>query len=240
MSAGPAGAVRILVVEDEPEIARSLEILFTSEGLGPTVVPNGEVALACWSRHDLMLLDLMLPGIDGFEVLRQVRSADALFPVIIVSARASEEDVVEGLTLGADDYVTKPFSIRELMLRVRRTLARRPAAGSGPRRLASVDEVVAIGEGLSVDFTRSRAFTTQGERALTAQEVAVLRYLTARAGQVCSRADLLQDVWGLNGRIESRTVDNFMVRFRKYFETNPRRPRHFLTLRGRGYMYSPG
>jgi two-component system, OmpR family, alkaline phosphatase synthesis response regulator PhoP len=239
MTAGPERPSRILVVEDEPEIARSLEILFSSEGLKPTVVGNGEAALACWSRNDLMLLDLMLPGIGGFEVLRQVRAADALFPVIIVSARSSEEDVVEGLTLGADDYVTKPFSIRELMLRVRRTLARRGPAPGGSARPGAVDEVVAIGEGLRVNFTRNRAFTIQGERPLTAQEVAVLRYLTDRAGQVCSRADLLQDVWGLHGRIETRTVDNFMVRFRKYFEANPRRPRHFLTLRGRGYMFSP-
>lgn len=241
MTAGHERPSRILVVEDEPGIARSLEILFASEGLAPTVVGNGEAALACWSRNDLMLLDLMLPGICGFEVLRQVRAADALYPVIIVSARSSEEDVVEGLTLGADDYVTKPFSIRELMLRVRRTLARRASAagervGSGA---VAFDEVVAIGEGFRVNFTQSRAFTTQGERPLTNQEVAVLRYLTTRAGQVCSRADLLQDVWGLHGRIETRTVDNFMVRFRKYFEANPRRPRHFLTLRGRGYMFSP-
>ncbi len=239
MTAGTADAVRILVVEDEPEIARSLEILFASEGLVPTIVGNGEAALACWSRHDLMLLDLMLPGVDGFEVLRQLRAADALFPVIIVSARSSEEDVVEGLTLGADDYVTKPFSIRELMLRVRRSLARRPRAAGVLPRTASADEVVVIGEGLSVNFTRSRAFTIQGERPLTTQEVAVLRYLTARAGRVCSRADLLQDVWGLHGRIETRTVDNFMVRFRKYFEADPRRPKHFVTLRGQGYTFSP-
>ena len=238
MSAGTEGGVRILVVEDEPEIARSLEILFSTEGLKPTVVGSGEAALTCWSRHDLMLLDLMLPGIGGLEVLRQVRAADALYPVIIVSARSSEEDVIEGLTLGSDDYVTKPFSIRELMLRVRRTLARRALVRRDTARPVSVDEVVAIGDGFRVNFTESRAFTAQGERQLTAQEVAVLRYLTARAGQVCSRADLLQDVWGLHGRIESRTVDNFMVRFRKYFEANPRRPRHFLTLRGRGYMFS--
>ncbi len=240
MTAGPETVVRILVVEDEPGIARSLEILFSTEGLQPTVVGSGEAALACWSRHDLMLLDLMLPGIGGLEVLRQVRSADALFPVIIVSARSSEEDVIEGLTLGSDDYVTKPFSIRELMLRVRRTLARRALTQVDSHRPARVDEVVQIGDRFRVNFTESRAFTTQGERPLTTQEVAVLRYLTARAGQVCSRADLLQDVWGLHGRIETRTVDNFMVRFRKYFEANPRRPRHFLTLRGRGYMYSPG
>jgi DNA-binding response OmpR family regulator len=234
VSAGPEGGARILVVEDEPEIARSLEILFKSEGLAPTIVGSGEAALARWSGHELMLLDLMLPGIGGLEVLQRVRSSDALFPVIIVSARASEEDIVEGLTLGADDYVTKPFSIRELMLRVRRTLERR--RWTPP---ATADDLVTIGEGFRVNFTENRAFTAQGERALTAQEAAVLRYLTVRAGQVCSRADLLQDVWGLHGRIETRTVDNFMVRFRKYFEANPRRPRHFLTLRGRGYMFSP-
>jgi DNA-binding response OmpR family regulator len=227
--------VKILVVEDEPEIARSLEILLVQEGFDATLVDNGEAAVARHATHDLMLLDLMLPGISGFEVLRQVRTEDALFPVIILSARNAEEDVVEGLTLGADDYVVKPFSIRELMLRIRRTLALHMRV---PRQ--TVDDLVFIGEGFRVNFTENTAFTAQGERQLTAQETAVLRYLTARPGQVCSRADLLQNVWGLQGRIESRTVDNFMVRFRKYFEQNPHRPRHFLTLRARGYMFTPG
>jgi len=234
MSTEGTPTVKILVVEDEPEIARSLEILLTQEGFGATLVGNGEAAVARYEGHDLMLLDLMLPGISGFEVLRRVRAADALFPVIVVSARNAEEDVVEGLTLGADDYVVKPFSIRELMLRVRRTLALH-------RRVAReiVDDVVRIGEGFWVNFGQNSALTAQGERQLTAQETAVLRYLTARSDQVCSRADLLENVWGLQGRIESRTVDNFMVRFRKYFEVNPRRPRHFLTLRARGYMFTP-
>ncbi len=235
MSAAPSLPVRILVVEDEPEIARSLEILLTQEGFGATLVDSGEAAVARYAGHDLMLLDLMLPGISGFEVLRQVRAADALFPVIIVSARSAEEDVVEGLTLGADDYVTKPFSIRELMLRVRRTLALHRRV---PRE--NVDEIVTIGDRFRVNFTQSTAVTALGERPLTAQETAVLRYLTARPRQVCSRADLLQNVWGLQGHIESRTVDNFMVRFRKYFEPNPQRPRHFLTLRARGYLFTPG
>ncbi len=225
MSAAPNLPVRILVVEDEPEIARSLEILLTQEGFEPVLVDSGEAALARYATAHLMLLDLMLPGIGGFEVL----------PVIIVSARSAEEDVVEGLTLGADDYVTKPFSIRELMLRVRRTLALHRRV---PRE--NVDEVVTIGDRFRVNFSGNTALTAQGERALTAQEAAVLRYLTARPGQVCSRADLLQNVWGLQGHIESRTVDNFMVRFRKYFEPNPQRPRHFLTLRARGYMFTPG
>ncbi|MBU1509969.1 response regulator transcription factor [Myxococcota bacterium] len=235
MSDPTTSPVKILVVEDEPEIARSLEILLTQEGFEPVMVDRGEAALARYATAHLMLLDLMLPGISGFEVLKQVRAADALFPVIIVSARSAEEDVVEGLTLGADDYVTKPFSIRELMLRVRRTLALHRRV---PRE--NVDEIVPIGERFRVNFTENTAITALGERALTAQEAAVLRYLTARPGQVCSRADLLQNVWGLQGHIESRTVDNFMVRFRKYFELNPQRPKHFLTLRARGYMFTPG
>lgn len=235
MRASSTNPVKILVVEDEPEIARSLEILLTQEGFGATLVASGEAAVVQYVTHDLMLLDLMLPGISGFEVLRQVRAADALFPVIVVSARNAEEDVVEGLTLGADDYVVKPFSIRELMLRVRRTLALHHRVHQ-----ETVDDVVRIGDRFHVNFSESTAFTALGDRQLTAQETAVLRYLTARPEQVCSRADLLENVWGLQGRIESRTVDNFMVRFRKYFELNPHRPKHFLTLRARGYMFTPG
>ncbi len=227
--------VRILIVEDEPEIARSLELLLSGEGFDPTICTTGESALDRYSGHQLLLLDLMLPGISGFEVLQQVREANMLFPVIILSARSDEEDIVKGLSLGADDYVTKPFSIRELVLRIRRTLALH-------RYLPDIrpfENRISFGDGFWVDFSDCTALTTMGPRNLTAQETAVLRYLMERPHAVCTRAELLENTWGVCSRIETRTVDNFFVRFRKYFEVHPRTPRHFLTLRARGYMFSP-
>lgn len=226
-------APRILLVEDELNIARGLVFNLESEGCAVTHVETGEGALeaAADGGFSLVVLDVMLPGIDGFEVCRRLRRGDPRLPILMLTARTGEKDRVAGLSVGADDYLTKPFSLEEFLLRVRGMLRRsewyRPGALGGYRFGAN-----------EVWLREHRARTARGEVELTELEARFLRELFHNEGRVLSRTDLLEKVWHLPPDAETRTLDNFVVRMRKYFEDDPAHPRHLHTVRGRGYRFT--
>ncbi len=226
-----ADQIRILLVEDEPNIADG--IIFNLEAEGYLVIHclSAEDAQTELTAHEfaLLVLDIMLPGIDGFELCRRLRAMGSDLPVLMLTARGDEDDRVTGLSEGADDYLTKPFSLKEFLLRVKALLRRSrraqvasPNYSFGPNR---------------IDLAERRATTATAEIELTELEVKVLRLFFSREGKVISRGDLLQSVWGMAPDTETRTLDNFIVRLRKYFEENPTKPKFFQTVRGRGYRF---
>lgn len=228
-------AAHILLVEDEPNIASGLIYNLEAEGYRVTHVDRGEAALEkLWQEaFGLVVLDIMLPGIDGIEVCRQIRKQDPKLPILMLTARSEDKDRIEGLETGADDYLTKPFNLDEFLLRIKGILRRsawyRPQAAP-ERHYDFGDNVVNLHDGT--------ASTEQGEIGLTEQEVKLLRIFFRREGEVIDRKELLESVWGLAPDTETRTLDNFIVRLRKYFEKDPSNPLHFLTVRGRGYRFN--
>jgi DNA-binding response OmpR family regulator len=225
---------QILIVEDEPNIARGLIYNLEEEGFRVEHVTRGEEALdRVRGRHfDLIVLDLMLPGLDGFEICRRLRRHDPRLPILILTARSGEQDRVQGLSLGADDYLTKPFSLEEFLLRVKAILRR---SRWHPREGGKMDSY-RIGAS-EVDLKEGRAITPRGEFALTDLELRMLRVFIRQEGEILPRAALLSEVWGMAPDAETRTLDNFIVRLRRYLEPDPSRPVHFLTVRGRGYRF---
>ncbi|MFH1809242.1 MAG: response regulator transcription factor [Pseudomonadota bacterium] len=225
--------MRILVVEDEQHLARGLSFNLEREGLEVSCVDSGAEALSCYSQYDLMILDLGLPDMDGLDVLRRVRDEDVRFPVIVLTARGGEEDRVTGLSLGADDYVNKPFSLRELMLRVTGKLKQvqwyQRATSGGQFSL-----------GCAVfDLDRQVALRDGAELRLTMREAALARYFVDNPDRAISRDELLKEVWGYAEGTASRTVDTFVARLRKLVEPDPATPAVILSVRGRGYMLAP-
>lgn len=224
---------RILLVEDEPNIARGILFNLEAEGCQVIHATDGETALRLLAEEEfsLVILDLTLPGIDGLEVCRRLRATYARLPILILTARTDDRDRIEGLARGADDYLTKPFHLKEFLLRVEGMLRRsrwyRPTEESASFTFG----------GNEIDLAGQRARTRQGEIDLTELEVKMLRLFQQREGETVSRADLLASVWGFAPDTETRTLDNFIVRLRKYFEENPAEPAHFLTVRGRGYRF---
>ena len=220
---------RVLVVEDDAAILRVLVDNLGGESYEVRTARSGEEGLRIIrdEHPDLVVLDLMLPGVSGFEVCRRVRREGIHTPILVLTARGEEVDQVMGLDLGADDYVTKPFSVAELLARVRALLRRAQPDVALPERLTFDD--------VTVDFVRYEA--TKGGRPvqLTPKEYAVLRYLTARPGVVVQRADLLLDVWGYNQLPTTRTVDNHVALLRAKLEDDPAAPRRILTVHGVGY-----
>jgi two-component system alkaline phosphatase synthesis response regulator PhoP len=227
---------RILLVEDELNLARPLQFNLEQEGYEVLSTPSGKEALTLQDRQsfDLIILDLMLEEMDGFEVARQIRQRDQRLPIIMLTARSATEDRIHGLELGADDYVVKPFHLRELLLRVERMLERTTwfAEKEPP------PQIVFVG-GYRVDLEKLSADGPRGRLQLTALEADLLKALTAQPNRVLSRGELLEKVWGYHSQVATRTVDNFIVRLRRYFEEEPEQPRHFISLRGKGYMYIP-
>jgi DNA-binding response OmpR family regulator len=226
----------ILLVEDELNLARPLQFNLEQEGYAVRSTPSGKEALALYGREpfDLVILDLMLEEMDGFEVARQIRQRDQRLPIIMLTARSAAEDRIHGLELGADDYIIKPFHLRELLLRVQRMLER--ATWFADRHHPTHTLTIA---GYHVDLDRLSGEGPRGRLQLTALEADLLRTLTSQPNRVLSRGELLEKVWGYDSRVETRTVDNFIVRLRKYFEEEPDQPRHFISLRGKGYMFIP-
>ena len=221
---------RILVVEDDPAILRGLAVNLKFESYEVLTAGDGEAGyrLLRETKPDLLILDLMLPRMSGYELCRKARSEGITTPILMLTARGEEADRVLGLDLGADDYVTKPFSVRELLARVRAILRR----GAGPPKAMPDDlrfsDVV-------VDFRRYEA--RKGETALemTRKEFGVLRLLAARAGEVVSREELLNEVWGYENYPSTRTVDNHIASLRSKIEEDPAQPRRLLTVHGVGY-----
>jgi DNA-binding response OmpR family regulator len=226
---------RILVVEDEAHIAEGLQFNLESEGHDVEVAADGLVAVERLSRpppFDLVILDLMLPGLGGFQVVRRMRAAGNLTPVLILTAKDDPEDVVRGLEEGADDYLAKPFRLEELLARVRGVLRRRrwdgAAAGEGALRSVQVGDA-------TIHFDRFEVERGEKRIQLTIKEAALLRVLVEREGEAVPRGDLLQEVWGLRPDTRTRVVDSFIVRLRRYLEPDPARPRHIVSVRGHGY-----
>jgi len=233
---------RILVIEDEKHIAEGLKLNLEFQGYDVMIAPDGVSGLDQWKRWkpDLIVLDIMLPGIDGLSVLRNIRLEDERIPILILSAKSALDDRVKGLSYGVDDYLAKPFNLEELLLRVERLLTR---ASWSPRD----GDTVESGSSLStkaytfgdnkIDFEVSVARCRCGEVCLTEQEVKLLKLFIANRGKPLSRNKLLEIGWGYTGSMTTRTVDNFIVRFRKYFEDDPKKPVYFKSLRSVGYIF---
>lgn len=225
---------QILLIEDEVHIAQGIIFNLEADGYRVVHTETGSTALAALEngRFALVVLDLMLPDIDGLLICQQIRESNKRLPILILTARGDEEDRVRGLELGADDYMTKPFNLSEFLLRVQGMLRRsewyRPEPGTTERYQFGTNEV---------DFRGRRAKTAHGVVDLTELEMRMLQVLFSREDETLSRPELLESVWGVSPESETRTLDNFIVRLRKYFELDPSRPVHFLTERGRGYRF---
>jgi DNA-binding response OmpR family regulator len=223
---------RVLVIEDDSAIRRGLADALGFAGYEVIEAATGAVGRAQAERatFDLLLLDLILPGVNGFEILEAVRASRPTLPVIILTARGDEADRVKGLGLGADDYVVKPFSVRELLARVEAVLRRSPER---PNRV----ECVSLPSGVA-DLARREVRWKDGQRAeLSEREVELLRYLAANAGRAISRAEILLRVWRLDPkRLETRTIDMHVAHLREKLRDDPNDPRVLLTVRGKGYM----
>jgi DNA-binding response OmpR family regulator len=233
----PPDPVRLLIVEDDERLAQGLCRNLELEGFETSRVGTGEDALETLAspgnEPDLVVLDIMLPGIDGLEVCRRLRVDDNDLPILFLTARGSDADRLLGLRLGADDYLTKPFLVEELVLRIRGILRRT----SWSRTPSRTGPVVSIGP-WQVDLSTMRATTLNGEVSLTEREVMLIRFLAENEGRVLSRGELLETVWGYTFDTATRTLDTFVHRLRKHFEDDPRHPKHFHTVRGVGYRFT--
>jgi two-component system alkaline phosphatase synthesis response regulator PhoP len=226
----------ILLVEDEIHLARGICFNLEQDEYRVSHVESGEEALERmqYDRFALIILDIMLPGIDGFEVCEKIRTMDTRVPILILTARTSEGDRITGLEKGADDYLVKPFNLSEFLLRVRGMLRR-----SAWYRPEPVEEAYRFGDN-EVFLLSYRARTAQGEIDLTDLEVKMLALFFQKEGETVTRKTLLERVWGYSLDTETRTLDNFIVRLRKYFEPDPANPVYFQTVRGVGYRFSKG
>jgi len=225
---------RILIVEDEQHLAAVLQFNLEAEGYAAEVVDTGEAALARLvgrgrEQYDLVVLDVMLPGKDGFAVVAELRAAKQFVPVLILTARGRPEDVLNGFAAGADDYLPKPTELAILIARANSLLRR---SGWTKR---NADRFTFAGRTIDFDILELRV----GERAfpLTLMEGNLLRYFIQHEGKAVSRKAMLEDVWSLREDTDTRAIDNFIVRLRKYIETDPSAPRHLLTVRGVGYRF---
>jgi DNA-binding response OmpR family regulator len=221
----------ILVVEDDPSIRLGMEKNLSYEGYRVVTAATGQEGLeaAFRERPDLVLLDVMLPGPSGLEICKSIRRHDPTLPILIVSARTQEMDRVAGLDLGADDYVPKPFSVRELLARVRAALRRR-------RALAHEEKPVRFGD-CELDFS-ARVLRVKGkDRECSSKEFELLRYLLRHRGRVVSRDQILNRVWGYDYDGTARTIDNFVQKIRQKIEDDPENPRWIRTVRGVGYRF---
>ncbi len=221
----------ILIVEDEPDMATGLRDNLEFEGYAVRTARDGEEALASAAElaPDLILLDLMLPRRNGLDVCRELRQRGVRIPIIMLTARGQETDKVVGLEIGADDYVTKPFSVRELMARVHAQLRRTACQSAGVEKFRFGD--------VELDFRRQQA-TKAGQRLhLTAREFDILKYFVRRRGETIDRDELLDKVWGLHAYPLSRTVDNHIAKLRQKIERLPSEPEYLITVHGLGYRF---
>jgi DNA-binding response OmpR family regulator len=229
----PFGRLRILVIEDEPDLVRGLRDALEFEGFEIVTTGLGRdgARLARDRAPDLVLLDLMLPDINGFTVCEEIRATNPIVPIIMLTARSQETDKIRGLDSGADDYVTKPFSIGELVARIKAIFRRL-------HRATVPDEEIRIGA--VVVFPRKHELVRNRKTLpLSFYEVELLRLLHERAGQPVSREEILDKIWGVSGHATTRSVDNFVVKLRKKIEENAAKPKHIVTIYGTGYKLVP-
>ncbi len=226
---------RILLVEDEESLIQVIKLNLELEGYEVTVATDGEQALrqARSARFDLCVLDIMLPKLDGFTVCKTLRLENNRLPVLFLSAKSTGADRVEGLRIGGDDYLTKPFNLEELLLRISNLIRRSDPAGANSR----IPDGYFFG-GNTINFSTYEVEGYNGMmHELSKKEMALLRFLIDNEGKVVSREEILSTVWGYDVYPSTRTIDNFILSFRKYFESNPRIPRHFHSIRGVGYKF---
>jgi DNA-binding response OmpR family regulator len=239
---------RVLIVEDEAHLAKGLQFNLEAEGHSVAVVGDGESALelllgdpAKGKRcdFDAVVLDVMLPGKDGFTVTAELRAAQQFVPVLMLTARGRPEDVLRGFGSGADDYLPKPFELPILLARLQGLLRRREwmrqSPASHPTESAPYDSFSF--QGRTIDFGKLELRVNGNTIQLTLMEAELLRHLIRNQGRVVSRKSILEEVWGLHEDTDTRAIDNFVVRLRRYIEDNPSTPRHLLTVRGVGYRF---
>jgi len=223
----------ILIIEDDISILRGLKDNLSFEGYQVITATDGRVGLtqALERQVDLLLLDIMLPGMNGYEICRRLKKEKPDLPIIMITARGSEMDTIAGLDIGADDYISKPFSIPELLARVRAVL----------RRSSTEDVEIntyAFGD-VSMDFKKYETKIRHKEVELSSKEYAIMKYFIEHEHEVVHRDDLLEKVWGFDITPTTRTVDNYILDLRKKLEPDPSKPRHILTIRGAGYKFVP-
>jgi DNA-binding response OmpR family regulator len=232
---------RVLIVEDERHLADGLRFNLEAEGYQVSVVETGEAAIEALAAEpdgfDVVVLDVMLPGKDGFTVMSEMRQAGQYVPTLMLTARGHPDDILQGFAAGADDYLTKPFDLAILIARISGLLRRREWLSASLTAAPAPPPDVFIFGDKSVDFNRLELRVRAQVFPLTLMELGVLRYLIQHAGQPVSRKRMLEDVWGLREDTDTRAIDNFIVRLRRYMEDDPTRPRHVLTVRGVGYRF---
>jgi DNA-binding response OmpR family regulator len=234
---------KVLVVEDEQHLADGLRFNLEAEGYQVQVTDTGESALQVLksdpSAFDVVVLDVMLPGKDGFSVMSEMRGSGQFVPTLMLTARGHPNDVLKGFAAGADDYLTKPFDLSILIARIRGLLRRREwlaASLTTPSTPPPAQDVFKFGD-KSVDFDRLELRVRDQTFPLTLMEVNVLRYLIQHDGKPVSRKKMLEEVWNLHEDTDTRAIDNFIVRLRRYIEDDPAKPRHVRTVRGVGYRF---
>lgn len=240
----------VLVVEDEQHLADGLRFNLEAEGYTVSTVGDGEAALSLLvdqnKRYDALVLDVMLPGKNGFTVASELRAAQQFIPILMLTARGRPEDVLRGFEAGADDYLAKPFDLSVLLARIKALLRRREwfhrdrtneEEAQPEQATTQIDEYSF--DGRVIDFENLELRTGSQSIRLTLMEMELLRYLITHKGKVVSRKSILQDVWGLNEETDTRAIDNFIVRLRKYIEIDPSKPTRLLTVRGVGYRFVP-
>lgn len=248
----------VLIVEDEAHLATGLQFNLEAEGHSAQIVGDGETALDLLltqnQNFDVLVLDIMLPGKDGFAIANELRSAKNFIPILMLTARSQPEDVLKGFASGADDYVAKPFELPIFLARLQGLLrrhewmqhvasARRPSvsldqSSAGAAGDSSSQEFGTFSfDGKMIDFGNLELRTNETTTHLTVMEAEFLRYLIRNRGRVVSRKAILEDVWGLRDDTDTRAIDNFIVRLRRYIEKNPVHPQHLLTVRGVGYRF---
>ena len=235
----------VLIVEDEQHLADGLKFNLEAEGYEVETAGDGETALKLLARtpkrFDAVVLDVMLPGKDGFEVARELRQAGQYVPILMLTARSRPEDVLRGFEVGADDYVPKPFELAILIARLHGLLRRREwlrlSRSSSEISAQTAGAEVFNFSGKTIDFSKLELRTGGRTVQLTLMEAELLRYLIKHEGRAVSRQSLLEDVWGLREDTDTRAIDNFIVRLRRYIEDDPSTPNHLLTVRGVGYRF---
>jgi DNA-binding response OmpR family regulator len=223
---------KILMIEDEEDLVKGLKLNLSGEGYDVIWAYDGQEGLskALEERPDLIILDIMLPKLDGFEVCRELRQKNVNIPIIMLTAKGEEIDKVVGLEIGADDYITKPFSLRELLARVKAHLRRAKRPGKG------VPELYRFGD-VEIDFTNFKVRRKGKEANLTSLETEILKHFIAHRGEVVTREALLNKIWGYERYPTTRTIDNHMLKLRKKIEEDPSRPKYIFSIYGAGYRF---
>ncbi len=227
---------RILLLEDEKHLAETLKLNLELEGYTPVVVNDGQVAIARFKEEqfDLAILDIMVPSINGIAVAESIRLTNTKIPILFLSAKGTAEDRILGLKRGGDDYMTKPFNLEELLLRIKKLLSRNEP--NPPKN--NFNEYAFANNYINFDSYEAKG--PSGNFTLTKKEALLLKLLIENKNEVVSREKILQTVWGYSVYPSTRTIDNFVLTFRKYFEIDPRNPIHFKALRGVGYKFNEG